>query len=454
MFRYIFLSMSVFWGTFLQAATLSPTLQSNTLVVYNSNMGLVHEERAVVLDKGKQTLNYPNVASTVETDSVNVIFPSGVKLYSQKYKYDKITLQKLLTAHVDKKVSVKVYHSKDSFELKHAVLLSAGQDVIVRLEEGTIIQVPAEDVLFDAIPKTLITKPSLLWKVSSDQKREGVLGVDYIINNIHWKSDYLLKVNKDTADLSGWITLTNNSGKAFEDVSLKVLAGDVSREYAKRVQHERAYAAKLAYSDEGERVKEVSHEGYHLYTIPFRVDLADREKTQIKFIDERGIRIERRYDVRLSSPAWLGSEQKHKVDQYMEFEGLSKALPQGTVRTYSSVEGSTVLLGINAIGHTPKKEKISLQVGKNFDLLLKERSLQRSETKKHYEATVRYTLINRSDAQKRVELLVPFRKISDLESIVKSEMKYEYKDANTLRFRVDAKADSVKEFIVKYRNRR
>ncbi len=454
MFKYFYFLTGVFLSSSLQAVTLSSELKSNTLVVYNSNMGLVHEERAVTLDQGRQVLYYPNVASTVETDSVNVIFPSGVKLYSQKYKYDKITLQKLLEAHIDKNVKVKVYHSRNAFEVKDAVLLSDGQYVMVRLEDGTITQVPSEDVLFKEIPHTLITQPSLLWNISSDQKREGVLGVDYIINNIHWKSDYVLKVDKNSADLSGWITLTNNSGKAFEDVNLKVLAGDISRQYTKRVEGERAYAAKMAYSDGRERVEEVSHEGYHLYTIPFRVDLADREKTQIKFIDEKGIKIHRRYDVRLSSPAWLGSEQKHKVDQYIEFKGLPKALPQGTVRSYSRVEDSTVLLGINAIGHTPKKEKVSLQVGKNFDLLLKERSLQRSETKKHYEASVKYTLINRSDTDKIVELLVPFRKVSDLESIVKSEIKYEYKDVNTLRFRVNAKADKVKEFIVKYRNRR
>lgn len=438
----------------LHAAILSPTLKANTLVVYNSNMGLVHEERVVTIKEGKQTLQYPNVASTVETDSVNVIFPSGVKLYSQKYKYDKITLQKLLLAHVDKEVEVKVYHSKEKFELKKAILLSAEGSVLLRLENGTIIQTPAEDVVFNSIPDTLITKPSLLWDISSTNEVEGTLGLDYIINNIHWKSDYVLKVDKSSADLSGWVTLTNNSGKAFESVSLKVLAGDVSRDYGKRVQREQMYTAKVARLDESDTVREVSHEGYHLYTIPFRVDLANNEKTQIKFINENGIKILRRYDVHLNAPAWLNAEQKHKVSQYIEFKDLAKALPQGTVRTYSSVEGSTVLLGINTIAHTPKKEKLSLQIGKDFDLLVKETNLQRNETKTHYESTIKYTISNRSDTNKKIELLVPFRKISDLDSIVKTEMKYEYKDGNTLTFLVDIQADSVREFIVRYRNKR
>lgn len=454
MSKYLCLSIAAFLCSTLHAGTLSPTLKANTLVVYNANMGLVHEERLVTLKKGKQTVHYPDVASTVETDSVNVVFPSGVKLYSQKYKYDKITLQKLLLAHIDKEVEVRVYHSKEEFEGKRATLLSAERRVLLRLQDGKIIQASADDIVFDSIPETLITQPSLLWDVSSSKHVEGTLGLDYIINNIQWKSDYVFKVDKKSADLSGWITIANNSGKAFEDVSLKVLAGDVSRSYPKREQREQMYAAKVARLDESDTVREVSHEGYHLYTIPFRVDLADQEKTQIKFIDEKDIAIQRRYAVGLSSPAWLRAEQKHKVDQYIEFKDLSKALPQGTVRTYSGVEGSTVLLGINAIGHTPKKEKISLRIGKNFDLLAQEVSLQRSETKKHYESTIKYKLTNRSDSDKKVELLVPFTKISDLESIVKTEMKYAYKDGNTLEFSVDVKADSTREFIVKYRNRR
>ena len=454
MSKTTYILAGILFSNVLHAATLSPVLKSNTLVVYNSNMGLVHEERAVTLDKGKQSLYYPDVASTVETDSVNVLFPSGVTLYSQKYRYDKISVQKLMSAHIDKEVQVKVYRSKEEFDLETATLLSSEGRVVLRLNDSKIIQASAQDIIFPSLPATLITKPSLLWQISSRKKVKGTLGIDYIINNIHWKSDYVLKVNKNSADLSGWVTLSNNSGKAFKDVSLKVLAGDVSRSYTRGVERERMYAAKAAHLDESSEVKEVSHEGYHIYSIPFPVDLADREKTQIKFIDEQGIGIKRRYDVYGSSPAWLHAEQKHKVNQYIEFKDLPKALPQGTVRSYSSVEESTVLLGINTISHTPKKEKVSLRIGKNFDLMLKETNLQRSETKRHYEATVKYRVTNRSDEQKTVELLVPFKKVSALESIVKTDMAYEYKDWNTLKFSVALKPDSVREFIVKYRNRR
>ena len=447
------LSISLLLTSSLYSSNLSSEIEENTLIVYNANMGLVHEKRKVSLDKGKQSIVYANVASTVVTDSVNVSFPKGVKLYSQKYKYDKISLSKLLQAHINKEVDVRIWKSKEDFTFKKAILLSSENRVLLRLQDNKVIQASSSDIIFNSIPSTLITQPSLLWDVDSKSKIKGSVELDYIINNISWKSDYVLKIDKNEADLSGWISLTNNSGKVFENISLKVLAGDVARE-RKKVYAKRNLPMLSAMADSATEIKEVSHEGYHIYTIPFKVDLANNEKTQIEFIKESGIKIQRRYDVRLTSPNYLRGEIKHKVNQYVEFKGLSKAFPKGTIRTYSSLGGGTVLLGVNQINHTPKKEKISLAIGKNFDLLVKETALQKDEDKKYYESKVKYSITNRSNENKKLELLVPFVKRSSLESIVQSKVKHAYKDGNTLKFSVYVKADSVYEFVVKYRNKR
>jgi len=435
------------------ANTLSSSLEENTLVVYNQNMGLVHEKRALSLDKGRQFLIYPNVASTVVTDSVNVSFPSKVTLFSQKYKYDKITLSKLLDAHIDKKVEVKIWTSRDTFVYKKGTLLSNGSQVLLRLKDGKIVQASSSDIKFTSIPKTLVTKPSLLWELRAKEKVKGSLSLDYIINNISWKSDYVLKIDKNSADLSGWITLSNNSGKAFEKVSLKVLAGDVTRQKAPNRAYKRN-AQNFAMMDSVAEVQEVSHEGYHIYSIPFKVDLANNEKTQIEFINEKNIKIQRRYRVKLSPPQWFRGEKKNKVEQYIEFKNLSKPLPKGTMRTYSSLEGATILLGVNQIPHTAKKEKTSLPIGKNFDLSVKETNVFLNESKRSYESEIKYTITNRSNTSKKIELLVPFQKHSSLESIVQSKIKFTYKNGHTLKFDVYVKADAIYEFSVKYRNKR
>ena len=438
----------------LQASGLANKLQENSLVVYNQNMGLVHEKRSLFLDKGRQELIYPEVASTVVTDSVKVSLPKGIELFSQKYRYDKINLTKLLKAHIDKEVEVKIWNSKENFSYHKATLLSAESRVLLRLKEGGIVQAAASDIRFKTIPKTLITKPSLLWDVRAHKKLTGALSVDYIINNISWRSDYILNVHQHKADLSGWVTLANNSGKAFHEVDLKVLAGDVAREQKKVYPRRNQPYASMVMKEAGDAVREVSHEGYHIYSIPFKVNLANNEKTQIEFINEKGIKIERRYDVMLNSPRYFRAEQKHKVNQYIEFKDLPKPLPMGTVRTYSTLDKATVLLGVNQIEHRAKKQKVSLKVGKNFDLEVKEKNLYLNEDEKYFESQMEYTITNRSNESKKVELHIPFAKRSNLASQVQSKIQYRYKDGNTLAFSVYVKADGVETFTVKYRNKR
>ena len=43
---------------------------------------------------------------------------------------------------------------------------------------------------------------------------------------MNWSADYVLNVSRDekTADLNGWVTLVNNSGMAYENANLQLVA--------------------------------------------------------------------------------------------------------------------------------------------------------------------------------------------------------------------------------------
>ena len=46
-----------------------------------------------------------------------------------------------------------------------------------------------------------------------------------------WTADYILTVARDdkTADLDGWVTLTNGSGTSFRNTKLQLVAGELNR---------------------------------------------------------------------------------------------------------------------------------------------------------------------------------------------------------------------------------
>jgi hypothetical protein len=302
--------ISLFTSTLLTAGAISSKPIDPSLVVYNGNLGLVHENREMQLDKGTQALVYKDVASSVVTDSVNVTFPKGVTLYSQQYRFDKINAQKLALAHLGKSVKFYIKTGSDLM-YKSGTLLSASSQAVIKTAQNEIYTVPTSALIFSDIPKELITKPSLVWNINAPKKSNSTLTMDYLINNISWKSNYVLNLNKNHADLSGWISINNRSGKAFTDTKLTVLAGDINRAV---VPMNRRYMAKAAMAemDGAAAVQELSHEGYHLYQIPFKVNLANNEKTQIKFLDIKKIPVTRKYRANMGNPFYFPTSKVNR----------------------------------------------------------------------------------------------------------------------------------------------
>ena len=437
----------------LVGGTISSTPTDSSLVVYNGNIGLVHEDKNIKLDQGPQAIIYEDVAKTVQTDSVNVIFPSDVILYSQQYRFDKITTAKLLDAHIGKAIKVKTAKNRDEFIIQDATLIAAeGHNCVVKTAKGDIFSVSSSMIIFETIPDTLITKPSLVWNIDAAKAIDSTVSLDYLINNITWQSNYILNLKNDIADLSGWITVNNRSGKRFNDVKLNVLAGDINRAQRPAPRNVMYKAAAMV---QDEAVSHVAHEGYHFYSVPFRVTLANNEKTQIKFIDEKQIPVTRRYEARLNHPNYLHSEVKHKVSQFVEIDSLELPLPAGVVRSYSKVKETTLLLGENRIDHTPKHEKISLRLGTNFDLKVNEKVIERNDDKYYFDEKIAYEVINRSDADKTVELMIPFVKSAyHAKASIDTKRPYTWKDGNTIQFNIKVKADSKQNFKVHYRSKK
>ena len=400
------------------------------------------------LDKGMQALVYKDVASNIITESVNASFPKGVTLYSQQYRFDQINTQKLAQAHLGKQVK---FYIKTGSELlyKSGTLLSASSQAVIKTDSGEIYTVSTSALIFSEIPSELMTKPSLVWNLKASKKQQTTLKIDYLIRNISWKSNYVLNLHNKKADLTGWITVDNRSGKAFKKTKLIVLAGELNR--AQNHTYNRVRKVAMVAMADAPQVEEKSHEGYHLYSIPFKVTLANNEKTQIKFLDLQNIPVTRKYEAHLPSPFYMRSEQTHPVTQLLEITSLEQPLPKGIIRTYSQVQNNPLLLGESTVNHTPKHETVRITLGQNFDTKIKSTLVANKSDRYFNDTTLTYEVTNRSDQAKTISLFVPFVRKGESDSSVKSKQKHQWKDGNTLQFDVTVKADSTKRFEVHYR---
>jgi hypothetical protein len=442
---------SLLTSSALFGVTLNPTKSENSLVIYNSGVALVHEKRELSIKKDESKIIYEDVASSIDTDSVNIILPKSIELFSQQYRFDKLTKNKLLNAYIGKDIEVKVKKDANEFKIIKAKLLSNdGVNAIIKTMTNYIITVDTKNIIFKNIPSELITKPSLVWNVKAKENLESKISIDYLIKNIRYKSDYILNLNQDKADLSGWITINNRSGKSFKNTSLNILAGDINRARENKVYYNSRKVVMAM--DSAPSVKRKAFEGYHFYSIPFKVDISNNEKTQIKFVSQKGIDIKRKYSVRMSNPNHIKGEMKHSINQYVTIEGLKYPLPKGVVRTYSKLKGVNILLGESSINHTPKDSKISLLLGKNFDIKATETLINYDKSTWSIESDLKYSIKNSSNRAKTVEILIPFN--NNEGSKVQSDESYSFTKGNMVTFNIRVKADSTKEFNVSFKTKR
>lgn len=98
--------------------------------------------------------------------------------------------------------------------------------------------------------------------------------VAYRTTGFGWKADYSITLdeNERVADIGGWVTIDNNSGKKYVDAKLKLIAGDVNTVAPTTPttvpKNQMAYA-----KTGGAAFVEKSFSDYHMYTLSQPVTL-------------------------------------------------------------------------------------------------------------------------------------------------------------------------------------
>jgi len=369
------LIVSLLLSSMLFSNTIVPSKGSDLkITIYNSNMAFIHDTRTVNVAKGKQNLVYEGVPSSVITQSVVPTFLGMMtNLYSQNYIYDLISLQSMLHNSIGKEVSF--FSNEENPTLSKGILLSASPHVMIEQNStGKIFTLNSgTQVIFSKVPKSMITKPSLVWSIET--QKAGELGIDlkYLTRGITWKSDYVLNLREKEFDLTGWITLNNNSGVAYENAKITCLAGDVNRvadrnRYMPRMMKTKSMGA-MAMMDS---VEEESFSGYHIYKIPFRETIKNKQQKQISFIDKKNVNFHQ-FGIYRNSYYENYGQQKLTFTNTIEFQNSKKnhlgiSLPSGIVRMYQKdSKEETHFIGESHIKNIPEDENVTLSVGTLFD---------------------------------------------------------------------------------------
>ncbi len=387
----------------LTAGTVIPPQKTDlSLTIYGNDRAFVHERREAQIPAGRQKLIYQNVPRSLIAASVVPEFDGvPVTLYSQNYVYDLISLPSMLNKSIGRTVAFYT-NGRNPIRLE-GTLLAADPTVMVREKAGGKIyalEKPTQ-VLFPKIPPTMITRPSLVWNIEAADAGKLQIDLKYLSRGLSWKSDYVLNLHprKKKLDLTGWITVKNDSGVRYPNARITCLAGTVhlARENEENFGVTRKMRAMYTPS-----VKEQSFAGYHIYKIPFRETIADKEQKQIRFLYRDNVAYERYGKAVIASFPREG-ETKLRFVNTLRFADTKKndlglPLPAGTIRMYGAdSNGSTHFIGESRIGNIPVDENVTLKIGLLFDATGEKRILKYVARNGYRNVVSRYTLHNRGN---------------------------------------------------------
>jgi len=432
-----------------------------SITIYNQNFGLVREVRDVDLAKGRVALEFRDVASQIQPETVSIKSLNGPwSVLEQNYRYDLLTPEKLLEKYVGKKVRVYRWNEKlgkeDAFDAD-VLAVNSGQPVL-KINGEITYHFPGR-FAFPEVPPNLIAKPTLVWLADSGAPKQK-LEVTYLTRGMGWKADYVLTLDdKDQkADLTGWVTLTNGSGTSYENAKLKLVAGDVQ----KLADHPGYYpASKSVYAAAptggSAGFKEEGFFEYHLYTLQKPTDVLQNEQKQVTLLEAQAIPIQKKLIFFGQQYYYRGSYgqvmSNQKVGVYLDIENkeanrLGMPMPKGVVRVYKADKsGAKQFIGEDRIDHTPRDEKVRIKMGEAFDIVGDRKQMSwKPMGSCNSESEWEISLRNHKDNDEMVELYEPIG--GDWE-IISSSHPHTKKDAHTFTFNV--KVPKKGETKVKYR---
>ena len=377
----ICLSTPAFASDTEQLTTLNDQT-SVAITIYNDNLALVKDQRKITLNKGFNNLAFRGVSARIrpETALLRSLTPNNqLKVLEQNFDFDLLTPQKMLEKYTGRQVRLTSTNPATGIEtIQLATILSTNDGVTLKIGDN-IVTNPQGSYIFDQVPDNLRDQPTLVTQLTSSSDKQQTVELGYLTSGLAWKADYVAELNSNETqlDLTGWITLTNQSGTTYNNAQLQLVAGDINQvqpEFSRGSIRQEAMMKTMNDS----AIAEESLFEYHLYSLNRSTNLADKQTKQVSLLSASSVPIHKEFLLQgndyyySSSYGELG--QKMKIAVFVEFNNTEKAhlgvpIPKGIVRVYKNdSKGNAQFVGEDNVDHTPKNENVRLKLGDAFDI--------------------------------------------------------------------------------------
>lgn len=353
--------------------------QGVSVAIYNQNLALIKDRRTLTLPEGRNVLAFREVSAKIKPETA-LLGGTGLSVLEQNFEFDLLTPQALLQKYVGKEVTVVKSHPTTGEESREkGKVLSARNGVVLQMADHIETGVSGR-LIFPDVPDTLRDRPTLTMLVQSATGQSQDVELSYLTTGLGWQADYVAELNPtdDAMDLSGWVTLTNQSGATYRNAVLQLIAGDVHQVQPER--DGRAYRAKtmaMAAEMDSSMAEEQMFE-YHLYSLSRPTTIKDNQTKQVALLQAGQVPCRKEFLLQGNSHYYQSQYgelgKKIKIGVYVEVanskdNNLGMPLPKGVVRVYKKDSKDRLqFVGEDRIDHTPENEIVRLKLGDAFDI--------------------------------------------------------------------------------------
>ena len=349
------------------------------VTIYQNGQSLVQDIRQMSLPSGRSKQEFPDVSAQIRAETVTLTGP-GIGIVEQNFDYDLLTPAKLMEKAVGQTVTLLRTNVATGAETRvRAKVLAANGGVVLQI--GDTIEVLRDDglpvrVIFDKVPPNLRARPTLSVTLES---KGGVTPttLTYLTPGLGWTSDYVTLFDdaKQTIDVQGWVTLTNNTGTDYTNADVLLVAGNSNQGGVRRV-YQTPYSGSTGTIDEaGTESNDRERLGdYYLYPLGERTTIANAQQKQVSFLDVKSAPARNTYEF---NNGWLATNEAASAASVLKFStskggGLGDQLPSGTMRVYMrDKRGDPQFIGESRIEATPMGSAMSIRTGEAFDVKVK-----------------------------------------------------------------------------------
>lgn len=380
------------------------TAQGDVAVtIYQNGQSLVQDTRKLSMPAGRSKQEFPDVSAQIRAETVTLTGP-GIGIVEQNFDYDLLTPAKLMEKAVGQMVTLIRTNPATGAEVRVPARVLAANGGVV-LQVGNTIEVLRDDglpvrVIFDKVPPNLRARPTLSVTLESKGGLTPTT-LTYLTPGLGWTSDYVTLFDdaKQTIDVQGWVTLTNNTGTDYANANVLLVAGNPNAGGGRRKYMTPWNPATGTIVEAGTESNDRERLGdYYLYPLAERTTIANAQQKQVSFLDVKAAPARSTYEY---NNGWLATNEAASASSVLKFStsragGLGDQLPAGTMRVYMrDKRGDPQFIGESMIEATPMGSQMSIRTGDAFDVKVKTVVVERTRiSSTRWKTRMQYELTN------------------------------------------------------------